>query len=140
MTRQSKIILMFAPFALFFVGLPVLVNDMRNPVSSEDRCVVTGVGQDAQKYKANSPFLYKQSENPLQDVSLRCDHLGVVMLNDAQLFITPVKSGEGAHVVHKTYQFLPERWDVSVRTGEKQIYYPQAKPGAPIPLPKNQEK
>jgi len=140
MTRKSKITLMFAPFALFFVGLPILVHDMRHPVLSGDRCVVTGVGQDAQKYKATSPFLYKQSENPLQDVSLRCDRLGVVMLNEAQLFLTPVKSGEGAHIKRKTYQFLPERWDVSVRTGEKQIYYPQAKPGTPIPLPKSPER
>lgn len=138
MTSKTKLILMFSPLALFFVGLPLLVHDMRNPVSSEDRCVVTGVGQDAQKFKLTSPFLYKQSENPLEDVSLRCDRLGVVMLNDAQLFITPVKSGEGAHVSHKSYHYLPERWIVSVRTGEKQIYYPQAEPGVPKPLPKAQ--
>lgn len=136
MTRKSKIILMFAPFALFFVGLSVLVNDMRHPVLSEDRCVVTGVGRDAQQYKPKAPFLYKQSDNQLRDVSLRCDRLGVVMLNDAQLFITPVNSGEGARVSRKSYQFLPDRWMVSVRTGEKQVYVPQSKPGAPTPLPK----
>ena len=136
MTRQSKLILMFAPFALFFAGLAVLVNDMRNPQFSEDRCIVTGVGLDAQKFKAHSPYLYKQSTNPLRDVSLRCERLGVVMLNDAQLFITPVGSGQGAHVSRKAYQFLPDRWSVDVRTGEKQIYIPQAKPGKPTPLPK----
>jgi hypothetical protein len=136
MTRKSRIILMFAPFVLFFVGLSVLVNDMRHPVLSEDRCVVTGVGQDAQRYKHQGPYLYKQSENQLRDVSLRCDRLGVVMLNDAQLFITPVNSGEGARVSRKQYQWLPDRWMVSIRTGEKQIYAPQAKPGTPTPLPK----
>lgn len=136
MSKQSKIILMFAPFALFFLGLAVLVNDMRHPVASEDRCVVTGVGQDAQPYKAQSPFLYRQSNDPLQDVSMRCDRMGVVMLNDAQLFMTAVKSGQGAHITRKRYQFLPDRWMVNVRTGESHIYQPQAQPGAPIPLPK----
>jgi hypothetical protein len=137
MTRKSKIILMFAPFALFFVLLAVLVNDMRHPVISEDRCVVTGVGRDAQKYKPQAPYLFKQSENQLRDVSLRCDRFGIVMLNDAQLFITPVNSGEGARVSRKSYQFLPVRWMVSVRSGEKQAFSPQDKPGAPTPLPKN---
>ena len=134
MKRQSKIILMFAPFALFFVGLALLVHDMRHPTSSVDSCIVTGVGQDAQPYKATSPFLYRQGDNPLHDVSLRCNRFGVVMLNDAQLFITPVGSGEGAQVIRRTYRFLPERWMVSVRTGEKQVYRPQSKPGQPVPL------
>jgi len=138
MTRQSKMILMFAPFALFFVGLTVLVNDMRHPVASEDHCIVTGVGQDAQQYKGRSVFIYRQSENPLQDVSLRCNRTGLVMLNQAQLFITPVKSGQGANITHKRYHFLPDRWMVSVRTGESQVYVPQAKPGIPVPLPATQ--
>ena len=134
MTRQTQILLMFAPFVLYFIGLTVLVNDMRHPRSAEDRCVVTGVGRDAQPYKPKAPYLYKQSENQLQDVSLRCDRLGIVMLNDAQLFITPVNSGQGAHVTHKSYQFLPDRWMVNVRTGEKQAYIPQRFPGLPTPL------
>ena len=136
MTRQTKLILMFAPFALFFVGFAALVHDMRHPSYFEDSCIVTGVGRDAQKYKANHPYLYQQSTNPLRDVSLRCNRLGVVMLNDAQLFITPVSSGEGAKVSRKHYRFLPDRWEVDVRTGESQVYVPQAAPGAPTPLPK----
>ncbi len=137
MTRQTQLLLMFSPFALFFIGLTLLVNDMRHPVAAEDRCVVTGVGRDAQLYKPKAPYLYKQSENQLQDVSLRCDHMGIVMLNDAQLFITPVNSGQGAHVTRKTYQFLPDRWMVNVRTGETQAFIPQRFPGIPTPLPGN---
>lgn len=117
MNRPVQLSLMFAPFLIFFVGLGIVVQDMRHPVTLNDQCVITGTAGDAQKFKKGSAFIYRQSNDLLNDVSLRCDRLGTLMLNDAQLFITPVKSGQGAKVTRKQYQFLPDRWMVSVFTG-----------------------
>lgn len=117
MSYNTKLALMFGPFVLFFAGLAVMVHDLRHPVASNDQCVVTGTGSDAQPYKGRGIFIYRQSNNVQHDISLRCNRLGTVLLNDLQLFINPVKSGEGAWVSRKQYHFLPDRWSVSVYTG-----------------------
>lgn len=117
MSRQSKLFLMFLPFVLFFAALAFLVNDMRHPDIVADQCVVTATGEDVQAYKAQALEIYRQSDNNLNDVSLRCNRFGALVLNDTQLFITPVKSGQGAEVQRKQYHILPERWMVSVHTG-----------------------
>ena len=117
MSRQTKLILMFAPFVLFFAGLAYLVNDMRHPAITGDQCVVTGTGADAQAFREESREIYRQSDNTLNDVSLRCNRFGSLLLNDSQIFITPVKSGQGADVQLKQYHLLPQRWMVSVHTG-----------------------
>jgi hypothetical protein len=111
---------MFAPLAAFFIGLTMLVGDMRHPSVTDDQCVVTGSGLSAQAHKPHSAYIYRQSGNALNDVSLRCNRMGRLMLNDAQLFLTPVKAGQAAHVARKRYQLLPDRWAVDVRTGASQ--------------------
>jgi hypothetical protein len=118
---KIKLLLMFAPFVLFFAGLALLVNDMRHPLISNDQCIVTGTGSDAQKYRGRGVFLFRHSENIRHDVSLRCDRMGTVLLNDMQVFITPVKSGQGAQISRKQYHLLPDRWAVNVNTGHEAI-------------------
>jgi hypothetical protein len=118
--QTTKIFLMFAPLAAFFIGLSVLVGDMRHPDVMDDQCVVTGSGLSAQSHKPYSAYIYRQSGNELNDVSLRCNRMGRLMLNDAQLFLTPVKAGQSAHVARKRYRFIPDRWAVDVRTGVQQ--------------------
>lgn len=120
MTRKTKLIFMFSPFVLFFVGLAILVNDLRHPaLTGDDSCVVTAIGKDVQSYKSQGHEIYRQSNNPQNDVSLHCNRFGTLLLNDAQMFITPVKSGQGAQVQLKEYQVLPKRWMVSVHTGKE---------------------
>lgn len=119
MSRKTKLMFMFSPFALFFIALAVLVNDLRHPALTGDECVVTGTGTDAQPYKSHGREIYRQSNNPQNDVSLRCNRFGTLLLNDVQLFITPVKSGQGAQVQLKEYRILPRRWMVSVYTGKE---------------------
>lgn len=117
MNRNQKLFWMFAPLALGFVILIALVHDARNPAVAYDNCVVTATGTDVARFKPTSRELYRQSENVLNDVSLHCNRLGNLVLNDTQIFVTPIKSGQGADLSHKTYHILPERWLVSIHTG-----------------------
>lgn len=117
MNRKTKLFLMFGPFLIFFAALALMVSDARHPSIQRDECRVIGTGQQAQTFKAKGRIIYQQSDNLNNDVSLRCDKLGTLILNDAQLFITPVETGQGAWVSRKHYQFLPDRWMVSVYTG-----------------------
>ncbi|WP_373533531.1 hypothetical protein [Vampirovibrio sp.] len=117
MNRNTKLFLMFGPFVLFFTALALMVSDARHPSIRRDECVVTGTGQQAQAFKAKGRLIYRQSDNLNHDVSLRCEQFGTLVLNDTQLFITPVEIGQGAWVSLKRYQFLPERWMVSIYTG-----------------------
>ena len=117
MNRNLKLTLMFAPLALLFFLLTVVVNDLRHPETSKDDCKVAAVGLEASAYSPQGHYIYRQSENPLHDVSLQCSQSGALMLNDLQLRQTPVKKGQDAEIQHKRFQFLPERWEVSVHTG-----------------------
>jgi len=118
MSRRTKLILMFAPLVLLFAALVLVVGDMRHPTVQKDRCVITAVGTDAQDKHSNGQFIYRQSENRRHDVSLQCNRFGNLLLNDFQLFITPIQSGQAADVSLKIYRYLPERWLVSVYTGK----------------------
>lgn len=118
MSRNAKLTLMFAPFLLFFGGFIAVVSDLKHPAVSRDQCIVTAVGQDAQKDGVGGSFIYRQSENRLHDVRLRCNRLGSLLLNDTQLFVTPVKSGQAAKVSLQQYRLWPDRWTVSVYTGK----------------------
>jgi hypothetical protein len=120
MSRNTKLFLMFAPLAIFFVMLAGLVDDMRHPVVGRDQCVVTATGVDAQPYKSQGPFIYRQSDNIIHDIALRCNQHGILMLNDIQLMQTPIKSGQAANLTEKKYHYLPTRWLVSVQTGKPQ--------------------
>lgn len=117
MTKNLKLTLMFAPLAVLFIGLAVAVNDLRHPETTVDECKIMAVGPAASSYKAYGRYIYRQSENPLHDVSLQCNHGGLLLLNDLQIRQTPVKRGQDAQVQHKRFHFLPERWAVSVHTG-----------------------
>lgn len=116
MSPKTRIILMFVPLVLFFAGLIVLVGDMRSPEVASDQCVITATGTDVQQPGRRS-YIYRQSSNALNDVSMRCDRMGTLLLNDVQLFLTPVKAGQAANISRKRYQFLPDRWMVNVHTG-----------------------
>lgn len=116
-TRNTKLILMFAPLILAFGVLALLVRDMRNPVVAAEQCKVTAIGSNVQTNQGY--FIYRQSGNRQHDVSLHCPGMGDLLLNDRQLFITPIKSGQAASVFRRRYQFLPERWMVSVHTGKQ---------------------
>lgn len=119
MNRNLKIFLMFGPFVMFFAALAFMVNDARHPSTLSDECIVTGTGRSAQKYKGQGREIYHQSNKVTNDVSLRCQKLGILTLNDSQLMITPIKIGQGAWVSLKQYNILPERWMVSVYTGKE---------------------
>ena len=120
MNRNLKLFLMFGPFILFFAALAFMVNDARHPSIQSDECIVTGTGKEAQAYKAKGRLIYRQSDDINSDVSLRCQKFGILILNDTQIFMTPIEIGQGAWVSLKRYQFLPERWMVSVYTGPEQ--------------------
>jgi hypothetical protein len=117
-TSPLKVFLMFAPFVLFFGGLAGLVNDMRHPSTLSDQCKISATGKDVSELHIGGPYIYKQSNNALNDVSLECNRFGTLLLNDVNLFITPLAKGQTAYVSRKRYQFIPERWMVSVRTGQ----------------------
>lgn len=119
MNRKIKLFLMFGPFVLFFAVFAVLVTDARHPAITKDECIISGTGNEAQKYKRTSQELYHQSDNINNDVSLRCEKMGNLFLNDTQIFITPVETGQGAWVSLKEYRYLPKRWMVSVYTGKE---------------------
>jgi hypothetical protein len=117
--QKTKLFLMFAPMALFFVGLAVLVNDMRHPLTVSDECLISAVGKDVAPFKARATYIYQQSSNELNDVSLQCARMGTLLLNDVNLFITPVAKGQKAAIARRRYHYLPDRWEVSVTTGKK---------------------
>lgn len=117
MNRNLKLTLMFAPLALAFAGFAVIVQDIRHPRLTQDHCIVTATGNDVKAYRSAGHYIYRQSENPQQDVSLRCERYGTLLLNDLQLMQTPIKSGQDAYIRHKGFQYFPERWEVSVHTG-----------------------
>lgn len=122
MSRNLKLIGMFIPFAVFFILLSAAVNDARHPETLQDQCTISGTGKDA--HAENLPkeaFIYKQTENTQNDVSLECQKMGHLVLNDSQLFMTNIKAGQTAWVSKKTYQYLPKRWMVSVKTGDKDV-------------------
>lgn len=120
MNRNLKLFLMFGPFVMFFAALALMVNDARHPSTLKDECIVTGTGRSAQQYKGQGREIYHHSDKVAHDISLRCQKLGVLTLNDSQLMVTPVKIGQGAWVSHKHYNLLPDRWMVSVYTGKEQ--------------------
>lgn len=119
MTRTTRLLLMFTPLALFFALWGMVVHDLRHPAVQSDQCIVTATGSDAEQHGKTGRLLYRQSDNPLNDVRLRCNRFGVLFLNDLQLAFTPVEAGQGAQISHRQYRFLPERWQVSVFTGQK---------------------
>lgn len=118
MNRNLKLILMFLPLLVLFAVFAVVVNDLRHPTTTRDDCKVTAVGPDAAHYRPQSRYIYRQSENPLHDISLQCNREGALLLNDLQLRQTPVKRGQDAELLHKRFRFLPERWTVSVHAGQ----------------------
>lgn len=115
--RNIKLAAMFLPLLLFFIGFSLIVNDLRHPQVREEQCTVTAVGPDAIAFLKQSTVLYRQSNNPLHNVSLHCPTLGTLFLNNVQLMQTPIKKGQLADVKYKHFQFLPENWAVSVHTG-----------------------
>lgn len=118
MNRTTKLILMFAPLALFFVGFALAVNDLRHPTLSTDQCTITGIAEAAQAHKGQGPYIYQHGDSVRNDVSLQCNRYGVLMLNDTQLLQTPIKSGHKASLSLKEYQYFPKRWQISVHTGK----------------------
>ncbi|HEY9745841.1 MAG TPA: hypothetical protein V6C99_06445 [Oculatellaceae cyanobacterium] len=125
MNKNLKIGLMFAPLGIFAIVLAVGVYDLRHPSVTIEQCLVTDVGLDVTAHKRSGRMIYRQSENALHDLSLRCQKSGDLRLNDLQLRQTPVKRGQMAEVVHKQFSFLPERWLISVHL----------KKTAPVPSP-----
>jgi hypothetical protein len=119
MNRNIQLALMFLPLLLLFAGLGMAVNDLRHPQVTRDRCKVTAVGPEAISFQPHGRYIYRQSQNPLHEVSLQCKQEGCLLLNDLQLRQTPLKRGQEAEVLHKRYRFLPERWAISVHTGGK---------------------
>jgi hypothetical protein len=114
-----KLVLMFGPLVLFFAALFMLVNDMRHPVLTKDRCTVIATGTAVGKLRTPDNVLYQQSSNPLNDVAFQCDRFGEAILNDTQIFTTTVKTGHGATITRKDYRYLPVRWAVEVNTGKE---------------------
>lgn len=119
-SRPLKLVLMFAPLALFFTGFAIFAQDIREPQTSTDRCMVAATGTDVWPLHNEAPYIYKHGNNVLHDLALRCDAQGLILLNDAQLGYTPVKSGEAVELTMKTYRYLPKRWLLQIHTGSAQ--------------------
>jgi hypothetical protein len=117
MNRTIKLILLFAPLAIFFSVFIVIMVDLRQPVTMTDRCVVAAVGTEVWPLRGQGPYIYKHGGNVLHDLALRCEHGGLMLLNDEQLSLTPVKQGQPVDLTVKTYRYLPKRWLLGIHTG-----------------------
>jgi hypothetical protein len=115
--RPLKLVMMFAPLAVFFIGFAILAQDIRQPETSTDRCMVAATGTDVWPLRREATYIYKHGNNVLHDLALRCDTHGLILLNDTQLGYTPIKSGEAVDLNIKTYRYLPKRWLLQIHTG-----------------------
>ena len=120
MTRNTKIILMFAPLAVAFLGLFFVVKDLKSPVKQTDACRIMAIGPTAGGYRTedDANVLYTSSGNPQHDVALACIKHGDVVINDFDVFITDIQAGDKATLRHTTYQYLPERWQLDISADE----------------------
>lgn len=117
MNRTVKLILLFAPLAIFFSAFIVIVQDLRRPATTTDHCLVAAVGTEVLPLRGQGPYIYKHGDNVLHDLALRCDQRGLMLLNDAQLSLTPVKRNQVVDLTLKTYRYLPRRWMLGIHTG-----------------------
>ncbi len=115
MTRRSKLVWMFAPLAIAFIGIAVATVDLKNPAIFQDHCEVVATGQAAQNLKTESNTLYASSDQMKNNVGLSCRQLGVVVINDFIVFKLNIQQGDPVTVTQKKYQILPNRWQVNIR-------------------------
>ncbi len=120
MQRALKLILMFAPLVAFFIGFALFSQDIRQPATSTDRCIVVAAGSDVWPLRKQASYIYKHGNNVLHDLALRCDTNGLILLNDTQLGYTPIQSGQAVELSIKTYHWLPKRWLLQIHTGSSQ--------------------
>jgi hypothetical protein len=126
MNRNIKLALMFVPLAVFFIILPIVVQDARSPKIVNDQCQVLAAGPAAKAYQPGGTVLYSHGENPLYHLALHCDKFPTtVLVNDEQLLQTPVKHGQQAELLSKEYKYLPHRWIISIHTGPQQELAPK---------------
>ena len=116
LSRNAKIFLMFAPLALGMLVLAVLVQDARHPQTDTDACMVIAVGAEASALRTPDNTLYAHDSEPVHDVAFHCTHRAVAVINDMDIFYSPVHEGNGAVVTHRVYRYLPERWHVDIHT------------------------
>jgi len=110
------LMLMFVPLALVFTAIGLMTFDLKHPLTDTYTCQVLDVGRAAAQYKTPENTLYTASGNPLHDIGLNCARIGVVVVNDFDVFLTPVLQGAPVSLQHKNYRWLPARWQLAIRT------------------------
>jgi len=116
LSRNAKIFWMFAPLVVAGILLAVMVNDERHPRTDTDTCMVIAVGDGAHALRTPQNTIYAHDDNPLHDVAMRCQRRNTVVINDMDVFYSPVHEGNGAVITHRVYRFLPTRWHVDIST------------------------
>lgn len=112
MNRNIKLTLMFTPLILGFLGLGFIIDDLKHPQRSADKCQLVGRGRSLAGFKTDARVLYKVSEQPEYDIGLHCNTLGNVVVND--LAPLPIKQGEPIAMKIRNYHYLPTRYQIEL--------------------------
>lgn len=115
MTPRALLTL-FVPLALIFAGISLFAYDLKHARTDTFSCRVLAVGRAAAPFRTSGNTLYTASGNPLHDIGLSCAQLGVVVVNEYDVFLAPVLQGAPVRLQHKTYRWLPQRWQLAVST------------------------
>ena len=118
LSRNTKIILMFAPLLLGAVVLALVVDDVRHPQTNTDTCMVIAMGPMAAELQTPENTLYAQGNNPVYTVAFKCQARALAVINDLDLPLTNVQAGNGAVLTHKRFKYLPDRWHFDITTPE----------------------
>ena len=118
MNDTTRTLLKFLPLAVFFVVFAVAINDLKHPAVTEDDCTVLATGENVTQGDHTGKSIYRQSEDPRNDVALDCPTHGKLLLNDVQLTQTAILKGQSSRIVRKQYHYMPDRWNISVKTGK----------------------
>ncbi len=116
MSQKSKLVWMFLPLGLFFVGLWVFVHDVNSATIHRDDCTILALGKEADALNTDKKPLYTNSGNPLHTIALHCAGLGDVKLNDFDAFVAPLSKGDKVLLSKKEFNYLPRRWQLEIDT------------------------
>ncbi len=116
MSQKSKLIWMFLPLVLFFIGLGIFVNDVTHAKIQRDDCTILALGKEAAQLDTEKKPLYTNSGNPLHTIALHCADLGDVKLNDFDAFVVPLSKGDKVLLSKKEFAYLPHRWQLEIET------------------------
>lgn len=114
MRREQTLLLLFIPLLLLLGFLLFILPDLKHPAVTQDTCSVLGTGPAMAKYRTSTNMVYTQGASAIHDVALRCDHLGILMMNEPEPFSRSISPGDPAHIQHRVYKFGLDQWRAQV--------------------------